>query len=76
MSNIIYNVVVIEDGMRCGDARSADFTVDLDASAEDAWCLDTGDENAIFVPKSLCEFDKHLFQLTIPEWLAIEKGLE
>jgi hypothetical protein len=34
-------------------------------------------ENAVWVPKSQCEFEikNNLVEVTMPEWLAIDKGL-
>jgi len=40
---------------------------------EKAWLLDTGEKKPVWVPKSGAEFDGTT--LTIPEPLALEKGL-
>lgn len=51
--------------------------IDIDArlvhETEKAWLLDFGEEKPVWVPKSAAEFDGKT--LTIPEPLALEKGL-
>jgi hypothetical protein len=38
-----------------------------------AWLLDTGEDKPVWIPKSAAEFDGET--LTLPEPLALEKGL-
>ena len=58
-----------------------DYTVQLHAETEKAWLVsDDGDKlKAVWVPKSQAELEPHergnAYVLTLPEWLAIEKGL-
>jgi RNase P/RNase MRP subunit p29 len=51
--------------------------IDIEArivhETEKAWLLDTGEKKPTWVPKSSAEFDGTT--LTIPEPLALEKGL-
>jgi len=59
-----------------------DFSVILIHDTEKAWLVDiVGDEGSpIWVPKSVCSLEQNFgkynsYELTIPEWLAKEKGL-
>jgi hypothetical protein len=56
-----------------------DFSVVLHAETDAAWKVsdDGVAKNAVWIPKSQGEIDKSgkVCVLTIPEWLAIEKGL-
>lgn len=51
--------------------------IDIEArlvhKTDKAWLLDVGGEKPVWVPKSAAEFDGET--LTIPEPLALEKGL-
>ena len=51
--------------------------IDIEArlvhETEKAWLLDAGEKKLVWVPKSSAEFDGET--LTIPEPLALEKGL-
>lgn len=64
--------------------------IDLDAvyrwQTKAAWLLDFGNNNEVWIPKSQCEVDcspnRHAYlrrgddvTVTMPEWLAIEKGI-
>jgi len=40
-----------------------------------AWLL-RFDNEQIWLPKSQCDIDERTKEIDIPEWLAIEKGLE
>jgi hypothetical protein len=53
-----------------------DIKVVLRAETEKAWQLDVGLPDPIWFPKSQCEYDPSDSTLTLPEWLAIEKGLD
>tara|TARA_R110002167_G_scaffold42512_3_gene129106 strand:- start:2474 stop:2647 length:174 start_codon:yes stop_codon:yes gene_type:complete len=50
-----------------------DMEAILKHETESAWLLDTGDEKPVWIPKSMAEFDGET--LTLPEWIATEKGL-
>lgn len=50
-----------------------DLPARLMHETDKAWLLDTGDDKPTWVPKSAAEFDGET--LTLPEPLAIEKGL-
>lgn len=58
-----------------------DYTVQKHDETDKAWCVsdDGVRKNAVWVPKSQCELepsdDGKAYILTLPEWLAIEKGL-
>ena len=45
-----------------------------DDVSDDALLVSDG-TNEWWVPRSQCEYDKVLGTLTIPEWLAFEKGM-
>ena len=57
--------------------------VDVEAvlkhETDGAFLVDCGGKESVWVPKSNCELvkvpGKHLWTLTLPEWLAFEKGL-
>lgn len=53
--------------------------IDIDAKyvhdTPKAWLLDVGQDEPVWIPKSLCEFDRHDGVLTLAENVAIEKGL-
>lgn len=50
-----------------------DIPARLVHETELAWLLDTGDSEPVWLPKSAVEFDG--LTLTLPKYLAIEKGL-
>jgi hypothetical protein len=57
-----------------------DITVSVIVETEKAWLVtDTIPEKGVWVPKSQAEIEPAatggLHTLTLPEWLAIEKGL-
>ncbi|MBL4766306.1 MAG: hypothetical protein JKY94_01035 [Rhodobacteraceae bacterium] len=59
--------------------KLVDIAVEKHHETEGAWLVsDTGrGEDGVWVPKSQAELfeDRGMFTLTLPEWLAIEKGL-
>lgn len=40
-----------------------------------AYLIDHGGKESVWVPKSLCSYDDTDKAMTMPEWLAKEKGL-
>ena len=45
---------------------------------EEAWLIDFGENDPTWLPKSQCEIEEEndgTVTVTLPEWLAIEKGL-
>jgi hypothetical protein len=50
-----------------------DLKVEVLKSTEKAWFVETEDGLEAWVPKSQAELDDDV--LTLPEWLAIDKGL-
>lgn len=50
-----------------------DLPAFLVRETEMAWLLDVGNVKPVWIPKSAAEFDGE--ELTIPESLALEKGL-
>jgi len=53
-----------------------EYTFDeLIRETELSWLLKMGDDE-IWFPKSKCELDENDKIIVVPEWLAIEKGLE
>lgn len=54
-----------------------DCAVQLHHETEKAWLVsDTGErDKAVWIPKSQAEFDEADGTLTLPEWLAKDKGL-
>ena len=60
--------------------RDRDKPVDLNGNiigeTEKAWLFDhDGAEDAVWVPKSQCQWDSDTSTMTIPQWLAKEKEL-
>lgn len=54
-----------------------DLKVELKKETPKAWLVHDGDRE-VWIPKSECELEKdrnNMYDLTIPEWLAMEKGL-
>ena len=53
--------------------------VDLDAKllteTEKAYKFDVGEDEPVWLPKSQCEWDIDSQQVTMPMWLAMDKGL-
>ncbi len=59
-----------------GDSKTLTYNYDsLEHETELAWLLVIGDEK-IWLPKSICNIDEEDKLIDVPEWLAIEKGLE
>jgi hypothetical protein len=52
-----------------------DLMVEVVKSTEKAWFVETEDGLEAWIPKSQAEFDEDTLTLTLPEWLAIDKGL-
>ena len=51
-----------------------DIACELRHETDKAFLIDAGDGKKIWVPKSMCEFADDGI-LTLPEWLAKDKGL-
>jgi hypothetical protein len=53
--------------------------VDIDAhllsETEKAYKFDIGNDDPVWLPKSQCEWDESSNQVTVPMWLATDKGL-
>lgn len=51
--------------------------------SDDAICVEDGDENQVWLPKSAIDWDSadvfvdsgEIFQVSMPQWLAEQKGL-
>lgn len=56
-----------------------DLAVVLKRETDKAWCVDAGGSADVWLPKSQCELERggagRADTLTLPEWLAKEKGL-
>ena len=52
-----------------------DLPVALVAETGKAWKVEAGTGVIAWVPKALAEYDPDTHTLTLPEWLAIERGL-
>lgn len=57
-----------------------DIAVVLKRETDKAWCVDVGGIADVWLPKSQCELERSRYfgqadTLTLPEWLAKEKGL-
>lgn len=56
-----------------------DISVVLKHETDGAYLVDHGGKEPVWVPKSACALEKVkgklLWELTLPEWLATEKGL-
>lgn len=56
-----------------------DVAVVFKRETEKAWCVNAGEKADIWLPKSQCELERggasKADTLTLPEWLAKEKGL-
>lgn len=57
-----------------GRSDLIDVAVELRAETEKAWQVFDGTRSS-WVPKSQAEFDQVSGVPTLPEWLAIEKGM-
>lgn len=51
-----------------------DISGELIHETERAWLFTDG-ENRVWLPKSICEWDEQAGVMTVPEWIALEKGL-
>lgn len=54
-----------------GESDLVDITCTLRHQTDKAYLVDDGDKQ-VWVPKSQCEYDDGV--LTLPEWLARDKG--
>lgn len=54
-----------------------DLSVLFVRETDKAWCVDAGGKANVWLPKSQCELERgaRIDTLTLPEWLAKEKGL-
>lgn len=50
-----------------------DFMVEIEVETEKAWKVNDGTKSD-WIPKSQGEYDEDTQTMTIPEWLAKEKG--
>lgn len=59
--------------------RLVDISCTLEHETTKAWLLDVGDNEPIWIPKSVGELEKSddgkSYMLTLPEYIANEKGL-
>lgn len=58
-----------------GRSDLIDISCLIVGETERAWRVDHGAPDPCWVPKSLCEYDDTDSTLTLPEWLAQEKGM-
>lgn len=64
----------LDDDPSPKDQETIDITARIETETSAAYCLDVGEENMVWLPKSQVEWDgKKTF--TVPLWLATEKGL-
>ena len=61
-----------EDGMK---SNLVEIDARLVHETEKAWLLDFGDDEKVWIPKSIAEFDYDEKVLTIPENIAQDRGL-
>jgi hypothetical protein len=52
-----------------------DLAATLVGETEKAYKFDIGKEEHVWLPKSQCEWDKDAKEVTLPMWLATDKGL-
>ena len=52
-----------------------DIACIITGETERAYRIDHGGKEECWVPKSLCEWDENSKTMTMPEWIAMEKGL-
>lgn len=56
-----------------------DYELKLVGQTDAAWCVDTEEEQGVWLPKSQVECDRprlgHVCTFTVPNWLAEKKGL-
>jgi len=60
--------------MKKGNSDVVDIAGELRHETERAFLFYDGKET-VWLPKSLCEWDQYSGTITLPEWLAMEKGL-
>jgi len=53
----------------------ADIDATLIMETEKAYKFDVGNDEHVWLPKSQCEWDPDNKQVTIPMWLAVDKGI-
>ncbi|KKL88995.1 hypothetical protein LCGC14_1919110 [marine sediment metagenome] len=56
------------------DDNPVNIEIDKIHETSDAYLLSDGD-NEFWVPKNLCEYDEDIKWITMPEWMALEKGM-
>tara|TARA_X000001382_G_C3074816_1_gene148649 strand:+ start:307 stop:522 length:216 start_codon:yes stop_codon:yes gene_type:complete len=65
----------------------SDITINYDSicifrTSEKAWAVTWGDtrsdrdKSLVFLPKNMVQVDEVARTITLPEWLAVEKGIE
>ncbi len=52
-----------------------EIDVEVLHSTDKAWMLNDADNEEVWLPKSMCEYDDTDKTMQLPEWLAFEKGL-
>jgi hypothetical protein len=52
-----------------------DIEGELRHETEKAYLLDHGADEPVWLPKSMCEWDMDSGTMTMPQWLAKDKGL-
>ena len=58
------------------DARLVDIACIIRHETPRAWLIDAGGKEPVWIPKSQAQINEdHGTILTLPEWLAIDKGL-
>ena len=48
---------------------------ELVAETDGAYCFDVGEEEDVWVPKSLCDLDDDEGSFMVEEWFAMKRGL-
>jgi hypothetical protein len=60
---------------REGRDKLIDIACTITGETGKAFRIDHGGEDDVWVPKSLCEWSTEDGTMTMPEWLAMDKGL-
>lgn len=61
--------------MTDGRSNLIDIACVITGETARAYRIDHGGKDDVWVPKSLCEYDESDGTMTMPEWIAKEKGL-
>ncbi len=61
--------------VRRANHELVDIACIIVAETERAWKIDHGGDEECWVPKSQCEWDSETKTMTMPQWLAIDKGI-